>query len=270
MAATQDSLRISETHLRRRYFGGERGVMILGVCTVLGALFLIFGYVFLKIGQRDSKSSVFTTAQIIDKYRRAEPKKNGEGEGDGSSICWIRYRYQDEEGKSYEGRDTLDVREWDKVQKGDGLAVEYKRANPQKSWSLVSYNPAGYALAISCLIVGTALSIGSGLVGLGCWLDACRKVRLVRDGTPVVGEVINRVDKEWLRFSDFVQYRILYRFTDPTGVERTATTSWLPRDVACCFAAGDSLLVLCDPKQPTRYVADIYQVRRVDLAASVP
>src|SRR5437868_14247384 len=130
MAATQDSVRISETHLRRRYFGGERGVMILGVCTVLGALFLIFGYVFLKIGQRDSKSSVFTTAQIIDKYRRAEPKKNGEGEGDGSSICWIRYRYRDEAGNSYEGGDTLDVRQCGRRRMGDRLAVEYEGDDP--------------------------------------------------------------------------------------------------------------------------------------------
>ena len=72
MAQSQSTLRISEAQLRRRYFGTERALVILAVCTAFGAVFLLFGCLFMKAEQRSSKSGVLTMGKIIDKGRRSE------------------------------------------------------------------------------------------------------------------------------------------------------------------------------------------------------
>src|SRR5437868_9238100 len=95
MATTAHSLRFSEACLRRHYFGSERAVMVLAVAALVGAVFLILGTIFLKLEQRDSKSSALTKGQVTDKYRRTEAQKTADGETDINCVYWIRYRYDD-------------------------------------------------------------------------------------------------------------------------------------------------------------------------------
>src|SRR5207244_4899769 len=80
MAQSQSTLRISEAQLRRRYFGTERALVILAVCTAFGAVFLLFGCLFMKAEQRSSKSGVLTMGKIIDKGRRSDTARTADGD----------------------------------------------------------------------------------------------------------------------------------------------------------------------------------------------
>ena len=236
--SAQASLRIPETQLRRHYFGGNQAVIVLAVCTLFGALFLIFGYLFLKVELRENKKDIPTTARVTDKYRRHETQKDSQGESQAQTIYWVRYKYQDQQGRFYEGKTKLEAGDWDKLQKGDTLAAEYERDYPENGKIVLGRSVPGRTPAIVCLVAGTLFCAGSGLMGIGAWLGAVRRARRVRDGAAVQGEVIDRVERIFPRFGQFVQYRLEYRFTDANGTERNGKTIWLPRDVACRFAAG--------------------------------
>jgi hypothetical protein len=262
MATAQHSLRISEARLRRHYFGGERAVIILALAAVLGVIFLIFGTLFLKLERRDN--SIPTRGQVTDKYRRSEAQKTPEGETQLNYVYWVRYRYKDAASQPHEGKDTIDFADWDKLQKGDELTIEYQPTDPEKSKAAADHSSAGRRVGIFCLIVGTFVCAVTGLFGTSRWLGAHARVRRIREGTAVAGEIIERLPRPFFRFGDLVQYRLHYHFTDLAGARRSGKTPWLPRDVACRYAGGDPILVLCSPTAPWRHEADVFQVRTDD------
>jgi hypothetical protein len=263
MPSFQDSLKIPETLLRRHYFGGNQAVIVLAVCTLFGALFLIFGYLFLKVEPSENKKDIPTTARVTDKYRRYETQKDSQGETQTQTIYWVRYKYENQEGRTYEGKTKLEAGDWDRLQKGDTLAAEYERDYPENGKIVLGHSVPGRKPAIVCLVAGTIFCAGSGFMGIGGWLGAVRRARRVRDGVSVKGEVIDRVARTFPRFGDFVQYRLEYRFTDADGTERNGKTIWLPRNVACRFAAGDSIQVLYYPDLPSRHEADVFEARMI-------
>ncbi|HEV3083197.1 MAG TPA: DUF3592 domain-containing protein [Gemmataceae bacterium] len=265
MAQSQTTLRISEAQLRSHYFG-NRALVILAVCTALGGVFLVFGCLFFKAEQRGNKNSVLATGRITDKGRRSDTNRTADG--DIQWTYWIIYRYRDEEGRSYENRETLDFADWEKVQKGDSMAIEYPHGDPKASRKMLNYAPSNRNMPVFCLIVGTLLSAGSSLIAVTRWLTSYRRARRLRDGIAVPGEVLERVRRNFPQVADFVQYRLAYRFADADGTERTGKTPWLARDVACQFAAGDPIVVVQDPKQPSHHEADVFQVRSDEMAAT--
>jgi hypothetical protein len=259
MATAVHSLRIPEDRVRRHYFGGERAVLVLAIATLAGAIFLIFGLIFLKLEQRDTKSSSLTKAQVIDKYRRTEAQKTADGETDLNYVYWVRYRYTDAADQTHDSKEIVEFADWDRLQKGDEITVEYQLADPRKSKPLVDYSHSGRSVALFCLFTGTMIGVGTGLIGGGRWFGAFVRTRRIRDGVPVPGEVTQREPRPFPRYGEFIQYRLQYRFTDPSGAERVGKTPWLPRDVACRYASGDSILVLCSPNAPWHSEADVYE-----------
>jgi Protein of unknown function (DUF3592) len=264
MARFQDTLRISEERLRRYYFGGQRVLMAFALCTVLGAVFLVAGSIFLRLEKRDTERYTLAIGHVTDKYRRTESQKTPEGETHLNYVYWLRYRYQDDIGLAHEVRNIVEFADWDRVQKGEAVTVEYQTANPEQSKLLPSYSKAGRRVAVFCLAAGMLICGGTGLVAAGKCVGAYARTRRIRNGVPIPGEVIERVPRKFPQFGDKVQYRLRYRFTDPQGNERTGNTIWLPRDIACCFASGDFILVLCSPTLPQSHEADVFQARLVD------
>src|SRR5207245_485810 len=68
----------------------------------------------------------------------------------------------------------------------------------------------------------------------------------------------------WARFVAPPRCRLRFEFLDAHGRPRHGQTHWLPEDIGCYWNQGDSILVLCDPEQPERPEADVFQIRPDD------
>jgi hypothetical protein len=99
---------------------------------------------------------------------------------------------------------------------------------------------------------------------VGGWVWATQKARRVASGTPVLGEVTERASPLWARLTSPAWYRLQFEFTDAHGHTQSGKTHWLTEDIACYWSDGDSILVLCDPRQRARPEADVFQVRQDD------
>src|SRR5262249_2054398 len=163
-----------------------------------------------------------------------------------------------------DGGVAVGVNEWTSFQKYDDILIYYRRDRPDESQLAEVPNLSRRWAMHMGLSLGGLLYVGGGLVGVGGWWWATRKARLVVEGKPVLGEVTDRVCPFWGQALSPPRSCLHFQFVNSRGSIQTGKTHWLPEDIACCWNPGNSILVLCDPADPSRSEADVFQVRDAD------
>ncbi|HEV3078472.1 MAG TPA: DUF3592 domain-containing protein [Gemmataceae bacterium] len=259
---TQEPAKLSVSEVRWLYLGGKRTMLIAGGCFLVGLVLLRIGFSFWSSARQARQATVTTSAQIVDKGQRSEKQKVAADEP--KSPYWLSYRYRDTSGRSHQGRISLEQREWNKFEKYDDILIDYERERPEESQLAAVPTITGRWIMMMSLTLGGILYAAGCVWGFGGWVWATRKARRVLRGTPVLGEVTQRASPFWARLVAPPRSRLRFEFLDAHGRPRRGKTHWLPEDVVCYWNQGDSILVLCDPEQPERPEADVFQIRPDD------
>jgi len=254
----------TESKLFWLYYGGGKAIVANAIAVFLGAIFLLVGYFVWQTEQEYALNGVAATGIVTRKDHRVEQRPPGQ-KGGPRTVYTLHYRYQDDHGQAHEGGDNVDLNVWNQLQKEHPVQIEYLRDQPEKYritagrsfWARYGYL---FAVGAGGLLVAGALG-----VGIGRWIWAARKARLVFAGDPVLGIVTGR--KTAVSGSNRTPpVRVLYQFTDTTGTERPGATCWLLEKQAAAWPEGVPILVLQDPNNPARSEADIFGARSDDLA----
>ncbi len=254
---------LTDSALRWRYYGGPMAVVGIAIGLGLGAVFLTVGYVFWQTEEDYAHNGVAATATVTGKDSHVEQRQPGQ-RGGPRTVYTLRYHYQDDQGRPHNGGDNVDASAWNHYQKGQQVPIEYLRDRPDTSrvaersfWAAWGYL---FALAGGALLVGGALAFG-----IGGWVWAGRKARLVREGEPFLGVVTAHDTKSSGRGRQ-TAHRLRYAFTDAAGTEWTGRSCWLTEEQATRWPVDGPILVLQDPGNPARFAADVYGARADDLA----
>jgi Protein of unknown function (DUF3592) len=256
---------VSDTALRMLYLQGGKSLAVPGVC-LLGGLLLVFVVWPFAGGDKRVTAGVTASAKITDKGRRSESQRDENG--DLQFSYWLRYSYQDGEGRSHESRVTLPYLDWNPLQKGDVLTIAYRPDHPEES-QLIEKPSVGWRWAKRLtFMAGLPLCFVGGVVGARAWKTAGRRAWRVRSGQPVLAKVSRREEDPWAWLTRQPRCRLHYHFADSEGAQHAGTTCWLPHEIAYNWTHGDAMLVLvgADGKQ---HEADVFEVRRAELDALV-
>jgi hypothetical protein len=220
--------------------------------------------------QQFAEAGIRTEARVVSKAQLKEPVDAG-AEPEWSTVYTILYQYQDSDGETFQGTARVNEATWYRYQVGDTLWVEYlahqsdksradDRERPPLGWRVVMMMGAGGVVSVAGLaILATAT------------LRARRRMRVVRDGVPCLGRVIdvltetpgNHQGKPGRKRSN---YFLAYSFTDQRGVLRDGQTAGLPRGFESRWHAGDPVLVLYKPPDIYRHEVDLFGARADELA----
>ena len=262
MSTLPETTKISESQLRWQYLGGKRTFLIVAGCFLVGLLLFRIGFSFWYGARQARQAKVTVAAQVMDKGQSSELYKKTRAEP--QVTYWLHYRFRDSNGHSQDGRVTLSPREWEKFEKYDDIMIDYPREHPEESGLAAVPTFTGQWVMHMGLSLGGILFVGSSLCGVGGWMWATRKARCLLRGTPVLGEVTDRVSPFWAQVVSPARHQLRFQYVDGQGNMRNGRSHWLPEDIACCWNAGNSILVLCDPEFPTRGEADVFQIRDAD------
>lgn len=130
-----------------------------------GVALLLFGVVFIGVAifglQETSywqEHGVRTQGLLLDKYVKEECQTGSGGTRTCSNVYYFSYRYRTLEGKSFEGKDSVNQEFWEAQQKGAEFALLYSAI--QASDSSVTYATDLERIRLLC----------KGLLGLGALL----------------------------------------------------------------------------------------------------
>ncbi|HLW64682.1 MAG TPA: DUF3592 domain-containing protein [Gemmataceae bacterium] len=256
-------MNVPESKLRWRYYGGGAAIVAIVAGLFLGTIFVLVGYFVRQNEEEYAKNGIASNATVTGKDQRMEPPTGQKG---GPRVTYtLHYRYQDAQGQTHDGGDSVDANFWNQYQKGQAVQIEYLRDRPERSRITVGrsfFQKWGYILALAA---GCVLLAGVLVLGVGGWFWAGRKMQLVRDGEPSRGVVTDLEAKSSGAQNRQTSYRLRFQFIDSTGVERYGKSVWLPRALESRWQAGDSILVLQDPNNPERFEADIFEARADEL-----
>jgi len=196
----------------------------------------------------------------------------------------LAFTFQDTAGGQFEGKANVSAEDWKQAKPGDALPIEYDRTNPASS------RLAGHVSTMPP--IGFAIGGGFGLLFATCGIliVACllfrsgQRVRLIQTGLPAVGVVTGVAEDQAINLQHFFAslkagslnfgaaksgagtYRVAYQFTDPSGATLQGLGPSQPYSLAYRWNPGDAILVLYDPRKPSRNEADLFETRSDELA----
>ena len=253
---------VSDTAMRMLYLNGGRALAIPGVCLLGGLALVVAGWLFAGVDKRAGRAEITASAKITDKGRRSEPQRDENG--DIQFSYWLRYSYQDGDGRSHESRVTLPYMNWNQLQKGNIVTVAYRPEHPEASQLIEEPTNGWRWVKRLAIMIGLPLCFVGGVVGARTWKSAGRRVRRVRNGQAVLGQVIRREEDRWSWLTKQARCRVHYGFADGQGVHEAGISCWLPHEIAYNWTAGDPMLVLA-AADGTWHEADVFEVRRAEL-----
>ena len=153
--------------------------------------------------------------------------------------------------------------DWKRAKPGDTLEVEYDRTDPATSRRAGTEAHAEWGLFILGGIGGLFAFVGISLMAIA-FLASAKRTRPVRFGSPALG-VVGEVVENDSALKVAGTYRLTYQFTDEDGTIWEGHGPPQPWSLAARWDPGDTILVLYNPRDPTRNEPDIWEARMEDL-----
>ena len=256
-------MNISAAHLRWLYIRGTLWWMGLAF-TAIGMTILLVLFLLWQYEQGFDANAVEAVAKVTGKARTVMGGKKGNTP---RTVHVLDYTFQDGAAQQYSGNAEVSADTWGRAKTGDALTIEYDRTNPasnRRAGSVSTMDPMGFGV-----VGGIGLLLATvGHVSVACVMFRSRqRVRLIQTGVPALG-VVNGVAENDSALKVAGTYRVAYQFTDESGA--TWQGRGPPQQYALAYRwnAGDAILVLYDPRKPSRNEADLFETRsdeRADL-----
>lgn len=243
-----------------RYLTSSFWFLFGSIWTLVGAPFVVAGVLWGLSQKGLEEKGVRTDARLVEKLTRRD--------SDGDLRHLLRLAYTDGDGGKHELEKSVGRSVFESLSEGSTLLVVYDPEEPSRA-SLAGEHAEAWWLAP--LLFG---GFGSLFAGVGSVLviregkKALGRVRLLRQGMVVAGEVVDRREDLNVRVNRRHPLYLVYAFQGPDGQRREGRSLNLPRRYEDRFATGDPLAVVYDPSDPERHEADIYGVRAGEVGLS--
>ena len=274
-------MNISASYLGWLYIRGAAWWTGLGF-TLFGTAILLVLFLLGQYEHRFSVNAVEVVAKVTGKEKRKE--MGGKQGKTPVTVSYLDFTFQDGTGQQHSGAANVSSDVWERANAGDDLKIEYDRTNPETNrlaGSFFPMPPIGFA-------VGAGFGWLFATVGLvqvaGVLLRSWQRVRLIQHGVPAVGLVTGVAEDQAFSLPQFLSsikagspnlhsamtsagtYRVVYQFTDAGGATLQGRGPSQPYSLAYRWNPGDAMLVLYDPRRPSRNEADLFETRSDELA----
>jgi hypothetical protein len=165
-------------------------------------------------------------------------------------------------GRPVQGKARVSVEEWGRANTGDTRAIEYDGKDPADSRFVEAAAPIQWGLLLFGGVGLLFTAVGVMLAAIA-FMDSGSRARLVRKGTPALG-VVDGVHENDAALIVAGTYRLAYHFEDEAGTTWQGRGPAQPWSLAARWDAGESILVLYDPQNPSRNEADVWEARNDD------
>lgn len=184
------------------------------------------------------------------------------GKGDkGSSVYKLKYVFDDAAGKEHIREAKVKWEVWRGFEDGARLPIVYLPERPGQSRLGGSLKESEWILA--------AIFGGLGLVfgGIGWFLvikafrRARRSIGLMSNGISVIGVVKDVLEDLQVNVNGRHPLYLSFKFKGIDGRDYEGQSRYLPRARESLWKAGDNVTVLCDPRDPAHFEADVLGAR---------
>ena len=229
-------------------------------CALVGLMLILLGLSIWRWEQGFEKHAVRAEARVTGKEQGfVDRGKKGK-----QKAYYLVYTFADAAGGQHAGKVGASAEDWKRAKPGDALAVEYDSTNPATSRRAGTEAHAGWGLLILGGIGGVFAAVGVPITAVALLMSG-RRTWLVRNGAPALGVVSGTVENDAaLKVAD--TYRLGYRFVDENGQTWEGRGPPQPWSLAARWDAGETILVLYNPRKPRRNEADVWEARMEDLA----
>jgi uncharacterized protein DUF3592 len=217
---------------------------------IAGIVFLFIGILFLLIAvpamveaRRYQAEGREADAVVLSKdVRRATANS--------STAYEVSYRFTAPDGQSYDHAETIDVDQWERLQKGDRLRVRYLPDRLDsvtlKATPRILEPAIGLAVALPLALTGSFFLVRTVSSTLKRW-------RLFRSGQ-VAEAVVTDVRETNFQINRRPQWMIDFTYRDHLGQVREGSSHHVPLWQAENWHVGDKGIVRFDPARPEQSV----------------
>jgi hypothetical protein len=213
-----------------------------GIWAIVGiVLFIVGGAAFLA--DRDFEAGARQTEGIV------LTKDFVPADSDSSTQYRIRYRFTSDQGTPVEGSSDVSVERWEALEERGPVAIEYLPGDPGRSRLVGATDTLSWLFLLLGLIFGP---IGIFLVARSV-RGLLFERRLRRDGVPALATV-SGIEATSITINRSQQFRIRYRFTDPTGRTHEGRSGYVDWSVATVWQPGQPAAIRYDPTDPAKSI----------------
>jgi hypothetical protein len=269
-------MNISAARLRWLYIGRPEWWTGVGF-SVFGKIILLVLFLLWRYEHKFAANAVEVVAKVTGKEKRKE--MGGKKGNTPVTIPYLNFTFRDDAGQQHSGFANVPADSWERAKAGNDLTIEYDRTNPAKN------RPAGHfsTLPPIAYVIGGGFGLLFATVGLlqvGYLLcQSWRRVRLIQTGVPAVGVVTGVIEDQSIALEPFLSslkagrldfrsawvpagtFRVAYQFMDPSGTTLEGRGPRQPYSLAYRWNPGEEMLVLYDPRNPSRNEADLFETR---------
>jgi hypothetical protein len=218
---------------------GSFGLMMGAIVFLAGLILVWTGGQAAHQEQRYRDAAAIVPAQVVEKSMQPATSQTG-------TRYEVTYRAVLPDASPAERTETIDVVEWDRLERGSELTVQYLADQPESIRIAREPRIAGHIAAFA--IGGVLAPIGVVLVSLGA-RDVWRRRRLYYHGTGAVATVV-AVEETNVRINRRPRWRIRFSYRDHRGQERRGQSGYLGDSEAHEWSPGDTATVHFDPHRP--------------------
>lgn len=223
---------------------------------LFGAIWAAVGTPFMGVAawqvhqdRRIALHGVAGEAELVEKLRSSSK--------DSESNYRLKYVFQDAAGREHIRTAKVSWEIWRQYEEGAKLPIVYLPGDASKSRLGGALKESGLLLAL--LFGGLGLVFG----GVGWYLvvkavrRASRSIGLMRNGMPTQGKVKDVLWDQNVNINGRHPAYLSFTFTGPAGQVYEGESRYLPRAKESAWQAGDSVTVIYDPMDPSRFEVDI-------------
>jgi hypothetical protein len=205
---------------------------------------LVFGILGLSLAISDARfASDGTTVQgiVLSKDIRSATNSTGTSHS-------VRYRFTLPDGRAFEGSNLVDVRDWERLEEGGPIAIDYLASDPSSNRTASSGSPVWEVLLLG---LATAALLAGGYLVLRGTRTLMEDRRLLRVGVRARA-TIGAIEPTNIWINRRVQWEIAYRYLDVVGHAHERQSWTMPELQAKEFSRGSHGAILYDPERPER------------------
>lgn len=215
-------------------------ILWIGMFLLLpGLIFGVLGSALLASDARFASEGVSAQGTVLSKDLKRATNSTGTSHS-------VRYRFILPDGRTFEGSDSVDAQDWERLDEGGPVAVQYLASDPSSNRTASTGSPAWDLLLLG---LATATLLVGGYLVLRGTRALMEDRRLLRVGTRARATV-GSIEPTNIWINRRVQWEIAYSYTDAAG-QPHETRSWsMPERQAKEFSRADRAAILYDPEEP--------------------
>jgi hypothetical protein len=219
----------------------------------VGTLFFFIGVFTWQSSRHFNATAVSTTATVVEKGYSSDSRDR--------NSYWIRYVYRDEAGTEHRSAAGVTWSVWGRYQNGGPLQIRYAPDRPDKSKLNAGDTPPWWTAPLVWCTAGILFGGAGGLLARRTFIISGQRVELLRHGRSVMAAVTAVETNAGVTINNRHPRYLKYEFVDEAGTKHQGRSVDLPQRMENRWQTGDPILVMYDPRDPSKHDADVFDLK---------